>query len=124
MYNIYIIATLLSNQPGYKPIRRRKKTTSLASKTMDLPSISPKGMYNTCYCALIDNIILYLETSSDLSSSHSPLLGDNMEIDDNLFQSGYNPLQDFIDDVLLNQSLPNYDTGKLFSWQKKKPRKN
>jgi hypothetical protein len=32
----------------------------------------------------------------------------------NYYPNGYmqgDPLQDFIDDVLLNQSLPNYDEG-------------
>lgn len=63
------------------------------------------------------------EISSDLSSSHSPSfsLGDNMDVDEdnNVFQSNYNPLQDFIDDVLLNQALPNYDAGNKILLAKK-----
>jgi hypothetical protein len=33
----------------------------------------------------------------------------------NYYNNGYmqDPLQDFIDDVLLNQPLPNYDQGKI-----------
>ncbi|KAI8076411.1 uncharacterized protein B0P05DRAFT_545778 [Gilbertella persicaria] len=110
-------ATLLSNQPGYKPIRRRKKqqptkTETKNYKRMTLPS--PKGSS---------------EHLSDLSSSCSPSFSfkdparfaENyfydpfLETKDNYYPSGFlqDPIQDLIDDVLHNRFLPNYDSDMM-----------
>lgn len=50
-------------------------------------------------------------------SSASTTQKNTTEFDQTYFHQGYlqDPLQDFIDDVLQNQTLsPNYDTGKRF----------
>ncbi|KAG2199565.1 hypothetical protein INT47_012165 [Mucor saturninus] len=87
-------ASLLSNQPGYKPVRRRRKATTV---NVTVTPHAPKK-----------------ETSESDLSSYSPSfsLGESSQ---QPYYENYSqdPLQELIDDVLQNQSSPSYDTDMM-----------
>ncbi|KAI9481252.1 MAG: hypothetical protein EXX96DRAFT_607985 [Benjaminiella poitrasii] len=109
-------ASLLSNQPGYKPVRRRRKTAA-SSSTSSTSSTAKRSLYFSSPNK---------DLSSDLSSSHSPV---SFSVEDNISESnklypetedylnaGFmqeNPIQDFIDNVLYNQASPTYDSDMM-----------
>lgn len=128
-------------------MRRRRKTTTnptissnsyssttSSSNTVVSNSVPIKGKFLYVHVYSLfesDFTIDQSEMSSELSScSPSFSFGDSESSHPNnamdteegqYYRNGYmhDPLQEFIDDVLLNQSLPNYDEGKFLSlsWQ-------
>ncbi|KAG1121934.1 hypothetical protein G6F42_011952 [Rhizopus arrhizus] len=99
--------SLLSNQPGYKPVRRRRKTTTEPSN-----KTSTTSQQQTAYASPPKDAS---EMSSSDLSSYSPSyysISSNPNATSYL-QQQQDPLQDFIVDVLQNHSLPTYDEDMM-----------
>ncbi|KAI8637897.1 hypothetical protein BD408DRAFT_394967 [Parasitella parasitica] len=94
-------ASLLSNQPGYKAVRRRRKAKTKHSNDQQ----------QTAYASPQKDTLEI--SSSDLSlysSSYQSVSSQSKQTNEySNYLQHQDPLQDFIEDVLQNQSLPAYD---------------
>ncbi|GAN08551.1 hypothetical protein MAM1_0211c08065 [Mucor ambiguus] len=108
--------SLLSNQPGYKPVRRRRKTTTEPSNKINATTnttTTTTSQQQTAYASPPKDVSEM--SSSDVSSSYSPSYYSISSNPNNYLQQQQpqDPLQDFIADVLQNHSLPTYDEDMM-----------
>ncbi|KAL9546216.1 hypothetical protein MBANPS3_006772 [Mucor bainieri] len=107
--------SLLSNQPGYKPVRRRRKTTTEPSNNTTATSTTT-SQQQTAYASPPKDASEM--SSSDLSSCSPSYYSISSNPNSYLQQQQQqqqqqDPLQDFIVDVLQNHSLPTYDEDMM-----------
>ncbi|KAK4514266.1 uncharacterized protein ATC70_001857 [Mucor velutinosus] len=110
-------ASLLSNQPGYKPVRRRRKTTTEPSNktttNATTTTTTTTSHQQTAYASPPKDAS---EMSSSDLSSYSPSYYSISSNPNNYLQQQQlqqDALQDFIVDVLQNHSLPTYDEDMM-----------
>lgn len=106
-------ASLLSNQPGYKPVRRRRKTTTEPNNNKaTTTATTATSQQQTAYASPPKDAS---EMSSSDLSSYSPSYYSISSHPNNYLQQQQqqDPLQDFIVDVLQNHSLPTYDEDMM-----------
>ncbi|KAI8368393.1 hypothetical protein EDC96DRAFT_607358 [Choanephora cucurbitarum] len=123
-------ASLLSNQPGYRPVRRRRKqpaASSTCSANSEVSKTSPlMSSFNVGSCHNNSSLPSpkASEQSSDLSyyspnffTEKTTPCGERniLNEQDTYVSSSYHqdPIQELIEDVLHNRSSPKYDTDMI-----------